>query len=244
MKKLIAKYKWLQLLFGFILIAVGVLTIITIINTKENYEQTVFFIWALGLFLIAGLILTFDLVGFSDKPVFASLIIAGLCTGVGIFALTNKEIIIEVINKLLTYLLISIGGMLLLKPIILAVRKVSFKTWLLPFILGVIFLSAGIVFYFLEEKTNNFILFLAIAILFVVLGAVEIIGFITLLANKRPPQTTQVSTETRGKGKKGKKKKGEQIDEDIVDVNIDDNQEVVDGTPKEIEMEDDVKLIE
>ena len=147
MKKLTEKFSWLQLVFGLVLMGLGVLTIVIAANGDvDSFDKTICIVWAVVLFLIAALIITFDIIAFTDKTDFGSLLVAGLFIGVGIFVLIYRDVIREVIATLLPYILISIGGVLLLKTIILAVKRINYKAWILPFILGVIFVASGIVF--------------------------------------------------------------------------------------------------
>ena len=234
MRRLIEKFSWLQLLLGLILVALGVLTMVIAINVKENYELTIFIVWASVLFVLATALVVFDIVAYHDKAEFSSLIAAGLCIGVGIFVLVNRDFISEVITTLVPYILMAMGGVLLLKTIILAVRRVNFKSWLTPFVVAVIFLAAGIVFICVKELKQ--VIYISLGIMFIVLGAVEIIGYITFLANRRAPRENAVAP-----AKKKKKHKQESVDATPV---YDGEPEVVDAEPKLIEEEDDVKLIE
>ena len=231
MKKLTAKYSWLQLVFGLVLIALGVLTIILAVKIeKADFDKTICIVWAVTLFLIAALIITFEIVGFTDQADFAGLLISGLFIGIGVFVLAKQDIIREVIASLLPYILISIGGVLLLKTIILAVKRVNFKVWLLQFILGVIFLATGIVFAVVEEALN--VIYVVIGVLFVVLGALELVGYVTFLANRRAEKKGGVPAKTRGKKKEEPEVQPEQ---DVVEV---------EAEPKQIEQEDEIKQIE
>ena len=234
MRRLIEKFSWLQLLLGLILIALGVLTMVISINVKENYELTIFIVWASVLFMLATALVVFDIIAYHDKAEFSSLIAAGLCIGVGIFVLVNRDFISEVITTLVPYILMSMGGVLLLKTIILAVRRVNFKSWLTPFVVAVIFLAAGIVFICVKELKQ--VIYISLGIMFVVLGAVEVIGYITFLVIRRAPRQNDVVP-----AKKKKKHKQESVDATPV---VDSEPEVVDAEPKLIEQEDDVKLIE
>ena len=242
MKRILEKYQWIQLVLGFILIALGVLTMIIAINKKEDCEKTIFIVWSVVLFVISAIIIGFDLIAFNKKAEFGGLITAGICIGIGIFVLVNRNFIQQVINTLLPYIIISIGGVLLLKTIILAVKRIHFKEWLLPFVVGVIFIASGIVFLVVDDKS---FIYIAVGILFVALGAVEIVGYITILVNRRAPApgAIQPRPDRQKKPKKVKKKKGDDaLPEEEVDAVS--NEEEVDGTPKQIEQEDDVKLIE
>ena len=238
MKKILERFKWLQILFGLVLIALGVLTIIIAVNVKDNYENTIFIVWASVLFFLGTVIVAFDIIAFNDKAEFSALVAAGICIGVGIFVLGNKEFISHVVKTLLPYIIVSIGGVLLLKTIVLAVRRVPFKQWLLPFVLSVIFVAAGVVFICVKDLSN--IIYIALGILFIVLGAVEIIGFVTIVANRRTPRNDIQPSKQSRKPKKVKKKKGS---DDFHPESYND-EEIVDATPKQIESEDDVKLIE
>lgn len=238
MKKILEKFQWVQLILGFVLIALGVLTMVIAINVKDNYEQIIFIVWASVLFLIAAIIIGFDLIAFNNKAEFGGLLAAGICIGIGIFVLANRGFISQVIKTLLPYIIISIGGVLLLKTIILAVKRINFKEWLLPFVVGVIFIASGIVFLVVE---NISFIYIAVGILFIALGAVEIVGYITIIVNRHAPAPGAI--QPRQEGRK-KTKKGKKRDDDVVPEEVDAHQEEVDGAPKQIEQEDEPKLIE
>ena len=233
MRKLTEKFAWLQLIFGLVLIGLGVLTIILAANGKgdADFDKTICIVWGIVLFLIAVLIIVFDILAFTDKADFGSLIISGLFIGVGVFVLAKQDIIREVIATLLPYLLISIGGVLLLKTIILAVKRISFKAWILPFVLGVIFVATGIVFILVDDMLN--VIYIGIGVLFIVLGAVEMIAFVSIMANKRAREKGNLPEKARGK-----KKKEEEFVEPAPEY-IE-----VEAEPKQIEQEGEIKQIE
>ncbi len=243
MRKILEKYTWVQLILGFVLIALGVLTMIVAINVKDDYEKIIFIVWASVLFLIAAIIIGFDLIAFNKKAEFGGLIAAGICIGIGILVLANQDFISRIIRTLIPYIIISIGGVLLLKTIILAVKRVNFKEWLLPFVVSVIFIASGIVFLVIE---NISFIYVAVGILFIALGAVEIVGYITILVNRRAPAPSgalQPRPKGRKKTKKGKKKGDD--DEPVEEVDaVNNSPEEVDGAPKQIEQEEDIKLID
>lgn len=240
MRKIIDKYKWVQLILGFVLIALGVLTMVVAINVKDDYEKVIFIVWASVLFLIAAIIIAFDFIAFNNKAEFGGLIAAGICIGIAILVLANKDFISRIIRTLIPYIIISIGGVLLLKTIILAVKRVNFKEWLLPFVVSVIFIASGIVFLVID---NISFIYVAVGILFIALGAVEIVGYITIVVNRHAPAPGAIQPKPK-KGKKQKKGKKKDIEpEEEVDAN-NNEEEIVDATPKQIEQEDDIKLID
>lgn len=243
MKKLVEKFSWLQLLLGMILIAIGVLTIVLVANAKdgEDFEKTICLVWSIVLFVIGGIIVLVDVLAFSKTAEFSGLIGAGICVGIGVFVLVNKEIISQVITTLLPYILISIGGVLLLKTLILAFKRISFKEWLLPFVLAVIFLASGIVFLCVAEMKK--VIYIFFGVLLIVLGAVEIAGYISFLANRRAQRKAAEANSVPDKPSRKEKKKAKKKPEDVVFEDSND-ETVVDATPKQIEAEDDVKQIE
>ena len=230
MRKLTEKYSWLQLIFGIVLIALGVITIVLAANGEDNFDKTICIVWSIVLFVIAALIIVFDIVGFTDKPDYAGLIIAGVCVGAGIFVLANQEIIRKVIATLLPYVLISIGGVLLLKTIILAIKRINFTVWILPFVLSVIFIASGIIFLCVSDMLK--VIYIVVGVLFIVLGGVEMIGYISIMANKRAREKANLPEKV---SKKRKKKEETQPEPE---------QEAVEAEIKQIEQEEEVKLIE
>ena len=231
MRKLTEKYSWLQLIFGLVLVALGVLTIILAAHGEDAFDKTICIVWAVVLFVIAALIITFDVIGFTDKAEFGGLLISGIAIGVGIFVLANQEIIRNVIATLLPYVLISIGGVLLLKTIILAVKRINFKNWILAFILGVSFIASGIVFLCVKDMLK--VIYIVIGVLFIVLGAVEMIGYVTFLANRRAEKKGNLPA--KAKGKKKKDEPVAQPEQEVVEVETE---------PRQIEQEDEIKQIE
>ena len=231
MKKIIEKYTWLQLILGLILLAVGVLTIVTVVNAPNDYQKILFIMWPVTLFVVALIVILFDVLAFNKTAEFGGLVTSGICIGVGVFVLVNQTLLQEAIVTLLPYIMIATGGVLLLKTIILAVKKVSFKEWLLPFILSIVFIAGGIVF--LVIKDSQKFLYISLGILLIVLGAVEIIGYITILVNRKNDDRTTTEPSTRVKPRKGGRTTKEEYTEP----------ESVDGVKKEIDY-DDPKLIE
>ena len=235
MRKILEKFKWLQLVFGFVLIALGVLTIVIAISNKDgDYAKYIFIVWAVVLFLIAGVFVLFDVLAFRDTAEFGTLVGCGICIGIGVFVIVNQGVINDVIKTLLPYSLMAVGGVLIIKTLVLAIRRISFKEWMLPFVVGVVFLTSGLVFFL--NKDSGYILYVATGIMFVTLGAVEIIGFITVLANRRAPRNNLQPVK---QPKKAKKKKGDEEPAPEYQEG-----EIVDASPKQIESEDNVKLIE
>ena len=234
MKKIIAKFSWVQLLLGLILVGLGVLTIVFAANGGDDFDKNVFISWAAVLFTIALTIIVVDILTFSTEAEFTGLITAGVCIGVGIFVLANRDFIHNVITSLLPYVLISIGGVLLLKTIILAAKRVNFKDWLSIFIVSVVFLTTGIVFLCVSGLDR--VIYIVIGILLIVLGAIEVIGYVTVLSQKHANKKEQQLMVKANNKKKNKKEKQ--------DGHPEENKEVVEAKPKEISKEDDIKLIE
>ena len=240
MRKLTDRFKWLQLLFGLILIGAGVVTIIMAANGEDDFDKNICLVWSIILFVIAFLIVLLDILAFGSDVEFTGLIAAGLCVGVGVFILVNQDIIRNVISSLIPYILISIGGVLLLKTIMLAIKRVNFKKWIVVFIVSVIFLTSGIVFICVSDMLK--VIYIVIGGLFIVLGGLELVGLITRLSQAHHDKKVNAVTVPKAgkKIKKGKKKN------DDVEAPVDNGEtvEAVDAQPKELPYDDDVKLIE
>ena len=245
MRKLTEKFKWLQFLLGILLIGVGVVTIVLTANAdnNSNFDQTVCLVWAIILFTIAGLIVLLDVIAFGEDVEFTGLIASGICVGIGVFILVNQDIIRNVISTLIPYILISIGGVLILKTIILAIKRVNFKKWIIVFIVSVIFLTSGIVFLCVNDMLK--VIYIVIGGLFIVLGGLELIGLITRISQAHHDKKEAIAKTnppaSKKEKKKGKKKKGGDVEFDNPETSTPIE---VDAQPKQIEHEDDIKLIE
>lgn len=249
MKKLSGRFKWLPLLIGFILIGLGVVTILLSANGEGEYDKNLFLIWSITLFVIAGLIILLDFLAFPDKPEFFDLVASGGCIGAGVFILVNQDIIRQVVSTLLPYVLISIGGVLVIKTVLLAIKRVSFKQWLLIFVVGVIILTSGIIFIVVKDMLK--VIYIILGVLFITLGAVEIVGFITVISQDRHDKKVRaVAAKNEAKASRARaSKKNERIKEQEEASGYiaqgDKPKEIVDATPQdEDNPDDDIKLIE
>lgn len=243
MRKLTEKFVWLQLLLGFILIGVGVSTIIIAINGGDEFDKTVFLVWAIVLFAVAAIMIGLDFLAFLKEAQFISLIIAGICIGLGIFVLANQTTLRDVISSLFSYILIPIGGVLLLKTIVLAIKRVGFKQWLSIFVVSVVFLSIGIIFLCIGQAAV--VIYISIGVLLIVMGAIEFIGYVTVLANRHAEKKNNAVDKPRKKKHKKATKKDEPIEGEVIEHDDEEEvPEIVEGRPKEIGTDDDIKLIE
>ena len=201
MQKLVQRFPWLQLLIGLILVGAGVGTIAFAAMNKIN--ETLYITWAVCLFLVAFLIIAMDLASFPKDAEFGGLIVAGVCIGVGIFVWAKYHYIQIMMSLLLPYILISVGAVLLLKTFILALERVPFKEWLAMFIISVIFLTTGIIFLVAKNKLET--IYLVLGVLFVVLGAVEVIGYVTVMSHRHHAKKNSVVVRNEPKRRAAKR---------------------------------------
>lgn len=209
MKKIIQRFPWFQALIAVLLLGVGIGTIA--FASANKIGETMYITWAIALFVVAAAIIAFDLAKFTLDAEFMGLIVAGICIGAGIFVWAKYINVQIFISLLLPYVLISIGGVLLLKTTILAAQRIPFKEWLGMFIVAVIFLTTGIIFLIVKNKLQ--ILYIVLGVLLIVMGAVEFIGFVTVKSHEHHEKKNQVTIRNEhGESKKQSPKRREAIE--------------------------------
>lgn len=244
MNKIFLKYKWAQLLIGFIIIGIAVVTIILAATNNftgdpdQDKQLILYFclIWSISLFVISAIIVALDIVGFRQEPEFGGLIVSGACIGLGLFLLIKRAIVSEILASFLPYVLVSIGGVLLIKTVILAAMKVGVKKWISFFIMSVVFITVGVIFICVPDMLK--IIYIIIGVLLVVLGALEIVGFISMVAHARSAKKDGVAVVTSSRRKKKEQEVVEPVHEEYAAISTNDEE------PKEEPKDDEIKLIE
>ena len=216
MKSLFNKYIWLQLILSILLLFGGALIIAFAIMGKQNVlEDGLNIISAVILFLFGGFAILATLVFEQDKYFTNGLLYGSACIALGVFLCTKEMILLNYLVYLLAIFFIVIGGVELIKAIILVTRKVkNVPAIVISFIAAAIFIAAGILALIFRENVKIAFCVIAGALLFLA-GAFELfIGVKTMIGNS---------------GGSKKKKKDKKNDDDVVSKQEAEEPEVIDN---------------
>lgn len=216
MKSLFNKYIWLQLILSILLLFGGALVVAFAIMGKQNLlEDGLNIISAVILFLFGGFAILATLVFEQDKYFTNGLLYGSACIALGVFLCMKEMILLNYIVYLLAIFFIVIGGVELIKAIILVTRKEkNVPAIVISFVAAAIFITGGILALFFKENVK--IVFCVIAgVLLFLAGAFELfIGIKTMIGNS-------------GGGRK--KKKAEKNNNEVVVEQEAEKPEVIDN---------------
>ena len=151
MKSLFNKYLWLQLILSILLLFGGAIIIAFAINDiKEgstHVTDALNICVAVILFLFGGFAILATLIFESKKYITTGLLYGSASIALGIMFCAKKLYIIEYLVYLLAIFLIVIGGVELIKAIIMTVKHKTYEVWriVVAYVVAVIFIAGGIV---------------------------------------------------------------------------------------------------
>ena len=220
MKSLFSKYIWLQLILSILLLFGGALIIAFAIMGKQNIlEDGLNIISAVILFLFGGFAILATLVFEQNKYFTNGLLYGSACIALGVFLCMKEMVLLDYLVYLLAIFFIVIGGVELIKAIILVTRKEkNVPAIVISFIVAAIFITGGILALIFRENVKIAFCIIAGVLLFIA-GAFELfLGIKTMIGSS-------------GGGKKKKKKKDDEEHplepQEEIETKVIDNQEEV-----------------
>lgn len=217
MKSLFTKYIWLQLILSILLLFGGALIIAFAIMGKQNIlEDGLNIISAVILFLFGGFAILATLVFEQEKYFTNGLLYGSACIALGVFLCTKEMILLNYLVYLLAIFFIVIGGVELIKAIVLVTRKEkNIPAIVIAFIAAAIFITGGILALIFKENVRIAFCVVAGALLFLA-GAFELfLGIKTMIGNSG--------------GTKKKKKNKENNNNEVVVEQEENKPEVIDN---------------
>ena len=209
MKSLFSKYIWLQLILSILLLFGGALIIAFAVMGKQNVlEDGLNIISAVILFLFGGFAILATFVFEQNKYFTNGLLYGSACIALGVFLCTKEMVLLNYLVYLLAIFFIVVGGVELIKAIILVTRKnKNIPAIVITFVVAAIFITGGILA--LIFKDNVRIAFCVVAgVLLFLAGAWEL--FLGVRA--------MINSNSGGSRKKNKKKNKEPEQEEKPEV--------------------------
>ncbi|NLZ15099.1 MAG: hypothetical protein GXY27_00200 [Erysipelotrichaceae bacterium] len=187
MKSLFGKYIWLQLILSILLLFGGALIIVFVATGEEGVLQTALNIIATVILFLFGIFTIVAAFVFEPKKVFTNGLLYGSASvAFGIFLLTKEIVLLDYIVKLLAIFFIVVGGIELIKAIVLTViDRSKLAPIIITYIVSAIFIAIGILallpvsFRDIIEKGFSIlagVLLVAAGIYQLVLGIIQMIG--------------------------------------------------------------------
>lgn len=200
MNTLFNKHRWMQVMWGVLLIAAGGITILFASLNEQDKVSLAFSIsiaivlFAYGLTVLFSSFLEIREQFFKLELIIGTLIIAG-----GVVFCLNIDLVEDILVSLIASTLLTFGAVFLVRGIIVNATKL--KVWWVPicYIFGVLFIAAGVLALIFKDRCVT-VCYIALGAILVLLGAVEV-----YVAIKRSIELTKVGIEEKNIQKEEKR---------------------------------------
>ena len=157
MKSLFNKYIWLQLILSILLLFGGALIIAFAINNDQTIlEDGLNIIAAVILFLFGGFAILATLVFEQNKYLTNGLLYGSACIALGVFLCMKEMILLDYLVYLLAIFFIVIGGVELIKAVILVTRKEkNVPAIVIAFVVAALFIAGGILALIFKDNVRK-----------------------------------------------------------------------------------------
>lgn len=205
MKTLYSKHKWMQIIFGALLLAAGIAIIVVSVTKPDTVTEWLSVILAIGTFIFGATLIFSAIFGLNDHYFDIALLFAALFIAIGVVLCVQRTLIGDVIIYFVGALLITFGVIGLGQSVAMIFFKRRKLAIALFFIAGALILTLGVLALCFPDQTKK-IVYICVGVILAVFGIIEIIFGI-------------ISTT-----KKNKDNKPEEVEENKVDnkENIDD----------------------
>lgn len=177
MKKFLEK-KWLALAYGFLVIAVGVLTVVYAIVDPDVVTTVLSISIAVSLFILGAANITLALVAHTNEFFQKTLLVGSGAIAVGVLLCVNRLLIGEFIALLLGVFFIAFAVVALIKFILFIVYRQSVSWIVLYGVFVLVAAAAGILILCFQQESNQ--------VIYVIIGAaIAIAGVVEIIASAR-----------------------------------------------------------
>lgn len=177
MKKFFEK-KWLTLAYGFLVIAVGVLTVVYAIVDPTVVTEVLSISIAVSLFILGAASIALALVAHTTEFFQKILLVGSAAIAVGVLFCFKRTLIGEFISLLLGVFFISFAVVALVKFILFIVYKQSISWIILYGIFMAVAAAVGILILCFQQESNQ--------VIYVIIGsAIALAGLFEIVASAR-----------------------------------------------------------
>lgn len=174
MKTLYYRHKWMQILFGVLFLAAGILIIVFALNNNDNISKWLSIVLAIGLFIFAASSIFSGIFSLKEKYFDPGFIIGDICIAIGVVLIVFPTMIGDFIVIFVGTLLTTIGTVFLGEAVaMIFFRRPKFSIASF-FLLGAVFLALGILSYAFKEDAQT-VIYVAVGAIMALVGVVQAI---------------------------------------------------------------------
>ena len=171
---LLTKHKWLNIVYGVLLIVIGALTLTFAIVNVDVVNQVISISLAVSLFIAGILNIASSIIAHTEKLFTSTLLVGSFAIAFGIVLLVNRTLIGSFIALLLGTFLLALGTVYLVKAIIFIILKQKVPAIILMFVIAAIAIGLGVTVVCFQQE-SQMVLYAFIGVSFAVMGVIELI---------------------------------------------------------------------
>jgi len=228
MKTLFAKHKWMQLIYGLLLLAAGILVIVFAINDKERISTWLSIIASIGLFIYAAALMFSGVFSLKKKYFDIAFIYSVLFISIGVVLLCNQEMIGKFITIFVATALTATGVVEIGEATSMIFFKRPIFFIVVFYILGAAFIALGVLAFCFQENVEQ-VVYVGVGALLCLTALLEIVLGIVSIARHKAIEDDVIDEEVVEKKpeekeeKKEEEKKDDPVNPDVIDLGSDDN---------------------
>ena len=199
MKSLFTKYIWLQLILSILLLFGGALIIVFEILGKPNILEDGLNIIAAVILFLFGLFAIIASFAFETDSVFTNgLLYGSACIALGVFLCLRELVLLNYLVMLLAIFFIVVGGVELIKGIILAARKFKpVSAIIVTFIVAAIFVAGGILALIYRNEVKSVFCIVAGVLLFIAGAYLLATGISAMVAQSKAKESKKPARKSK-----------------------------------------------
>ena len=174
MKTLFAKHKWMQLIYGALLLVAGILVIVFAINDKENISKWLSIVVAITLFIYSAALMFSGVFSLKKSYFDVAFIYTVVFISIGVVLLCNTDMIGKFITVFVATMLTALGVVEIGEATSMIFFKRPVFFIVLFYLLGAAFITLGVLAFCFQENVEQ-IVYVIIGILLCLTAVLELI---------------------------------------------------------------------
>ena len=193
------KNKWLVIVYGVLLIAIGTLTLIFAITNTSVVDKVISIALAVALFIVGLLNICSSLIAHTQEFYTATILLGSLAIAIGVVLLIDTYLIGSIIVYLLGVFLLAMGTVSLFKAVIFIITKQKAMWIVAQLIIAALAITLGVIVLCFKDESKMF-LYAFIGAVIILSGITEIVFVLrNFISNKKDNKEEKVEENPESK---------------------------------------------
>ena len=166
--------KWLLIIYGILLIAVGAVTVVLSITNVEAVDTALSIALAIGLFIVGLINIVTSFITETEKFFTAPLLVGCITIAFGVVLCIHRYMIGSFIVYLIGILLLALALICILKAVIFIIYKYKVTWIVIHFVMAAIGIAGGVTVLVFRDE-SKMVLYAIIGSFIALLGILEVI---------------------------------------------------------------------